>query len=217
MASLFANDTILHSEPPRNVEVRDKWLNHSKAWTYLPDLDVIVGMAPKCGSSSWYELIASNNYQYFHPTAFDGRCTWIVREPTERFISLWKNKCNEGHRINRRTDDNYSLKGWSIDELIDFIESGEEWNCHWASQSEMEAGRATELIPLQHFGSWTNAMGFGELPNANTSSQSDITLNTRQQARVWNIYSNDYELYERGLNEYNKRISSTDGGRALRQ
>lgn len=51
-----------------------------------------------------------------------------VREPVDRFASLWRNKC-------RDTKNTPSLFGKTPDELMDHIEANPEGNSHWFRQS----------------------------------------------------------------------------------
>lgn len=198
-----AKTTNVSAERKNNsLRLKAKWLD-GRVWAYIPDFDVTVGIAPKCGSSSWYALLRDNEYLYYKAPQPSEDSVFVVRHPIERFISLWKNKCRNGSRISIVDyDDPYWAAGWSIDDLLDVMET-KLFNHHWWPQSDYEKGLSKKLIPLEEFSDWAEKTGFGKLPHRN-KTEGTVELTDEQYRRVSAYYIDDIKLYERAVREYNK-------------
>jgi hypothetical protein len=190
MAKLFANDTIKKSGTGASDKSR-KWYI-TRNWHYLPDLNITIGVVPKCGTNSFRELF--KDYRKYTALTAKGRCVFVVRDPVDRFISLWKSKSRD------QQTSRLGIVGMSIDELLDFIESEVQIDHHWLPQSVMEAGRATELVPFEDWPSWLEKEGFGTLPHKN-KTVGDIELTPEQIRRVLLYYWKDELLYARAKGE----------------
>lgn len=197
MAVLFANDTIANSpEPESGLRLRNRWVKNRKAWLYLPDKKINLGVAPKCGSSSIYKAVGKN---YYHPVHFNNvRSIWVVRHPVDRFVSLYENKCVRGGRINRAGEDKGNLKGWSFEKLLRHVESGKEWNHHWAPQKEMEDKKATEFVPLEELDLLLEELGL-PLLHQNVTKNEPYQPSKGQIARIERLYEDDLRLYEEAI------------------
>jgi hypothetical protein len=141
-----------------------------------------------------------NQLSAYRTKAIDKTAFFVVRHPIERFLSLYKNKCINGGQLDR--GDTLRIKGWAIDKLLEWIESG-YWNHHWGKQVEYEAGLSDHLIPLEWFDQWAYDAGIGILPHMHKTEQ-DIELSDDQYRRVAELYIDDIKLYERALRDYNE-------------
>jgi hypothetical protein len=207
MATLFNGDTI------GNVKRRAYKHWQRKVWIDLPKKGLQLGMAPKVGRSSTHAMLEETGEQYMRPVAFNAeRRVFVVRDPVARFKSLWKNKCRDGAKLSHGDSDAF-LAGYTIDELLDLIESGQKPNHHWATQSELEGGYATELVPLEYYDFWLEDNGFTPPERKNVTS-GDVDLTFSQHLRVMDLYHEDLDLYARAVSGYNGRISSNDAGGA---
>jgi hypothetical protein len=172
--------------------LRGKWGKSGIYWHYVPDWNLNIGTAPKAGCQTLKHTLIDEGLTYYSGWPQSDRRVWIVREPIARFKSLWKNKCRDEGKIARGTDDPTFSAGWSIDQLLDTIESG-LWNHHWAQQSAYENGRATEIITLEGLWDWMGIEG-----KVRNTTEGDVELTQRQLERVKEFYKSDLELYERG-------------------
>jgi hypothetical protein len=197
MAKLYDNDTAVWGGNPR-AKMGARW--QKKCWFYVPEHDITIGMAPKCGRSSFHALLGT--LPYFQPVHWEGRCVFVVRNPLARIKSLWKNKCRDGAKLNYGDKEAY-LAGWTMDQLLDMIEADQEHNHHWAQQAEIEGGKATELVLFERFAQWCKDEGLGTLPHKN-KTEGAVELTDEQIKRVLRLYPDDVKLYTRGLREYNE-------------
>ena len=197
MATLFNNDTIGNTIPEGMETIyanghkhKLHWLGKGKAWYYVPEWELTIGVAPKCGTRTIYKLLENVNF-YSAPNP-DIRPVFIVRHPVERFSSLWKQKCRDGRRISTIDNPSNYAKDWSIDELLDHIERG-LWNHHWAPQSVFEMGAAEELVPLEKLNQWLHDEGLGPPTHLN-QTVGEVQLTDDQYRRVVEYYIDDVRL-----------------------
>lgn len=202
MATLFDNTKIADNRPvdefmAKGQSLKNRWVNLHAGWAYFPDREIQVGVSPKAGSSTWWHIIADEDYYRPRKRSFgDKYSIFIVRNPFDRFISLWKNKCRDGHRI-CRGEHGGRINGLSIDELLDLIEAG-YWNHHWGLQSEMEGGVSDEVVPLKNLAAFCQKYRFKEPEHLNSTSGT-VELTPRQRERVASYYLEDIILYDRSL------------------
>lgn len=163
-------------------------------WIYLPEYNITLGMAPKCGSSTIYKALKDSGTTYGRPTEFKGRCVWFAREPLSRFRSLWANKCEAGQKLSD-THKTALLANMSQEELITFIENESVWNHHWARQSELEGGHATQIVPLVYLDEWWKEQDLPPLPARQNTSNSMFALSPSLTARVMRYYRRDLPWY----------------------
>ena len=115
-----------------------RWFRVDKAYYCVP---------PKCGGSAFYlwmtlqaGMTVPERWLRTAATAINpplsitkigegkGKKFLAIREPVDRFYSLWRSKCRDGdHAVNQAW-----MKGLSMDELLDHIEQYPFGNAHWA-------------------------------------------------------------------------------------
>lgn len=135
--------------------LRNLWFAHDGVAYCLP---------PKCGGTALYrkvflvpEEVADGDVFSFvlKDTTFKPRhvvtsyrmAVLGVRDPVERFKSLWRNKCRDG-------DPNMAyLTGMTPDMLLDYIEGRSYADSHWAPQSHYYAPGAS-VVPHTTLLNW---------------------------------------------------------------
>ena len=102
---------------PRNV----KGIWRGWGWFIVPDFGITIAAPPKCGSSSLKQFFYMNEMDDVrmvkrHEVNPDGDIYFVVRNPFDRFRSLWKSKCkNNGNILDK------SVYGMSMNRLMDHI------------------------------------------------------------------------------------------------
>lgn len=165
-------------------------------WWYCNRWNIILGCAPKCGSTALFKVISDHNIAAYNPEKhnFTAYAVWIVREPVARFWSLWKDKCRDGDILWEDGDDDI-LAGFSPEELMSFIENTNEKDIHWATQQSQCGNRANELVPLEKLSKWWKNRGFPDMEPLNTS-EGDIDMSEELVTRILKHYAKDVALYE---------------------
>jgi len=179
-----------------------KRLGHS--WYYFKEQNISLMAPPKCGSSSIKQFIWMNELENdimmikHHEARGDIYC--VVRDPVDRFCSLWKGKCRDkGH-----TRHNEHMHSLTPSRLMDFIESGVK-DVHFTPQVDMHGALSPMLIPLQHFGSWWEQNIFGQLGKFN-ATEGIIDIDDELRARVLTFYAEDVILHTRAEKEFKLNI-----------
>ncbi len=167
----------------------------TSSWWYCPRWNIILGCAPKCGSTSLFKVLRDNNISVWNPEGhnWNAYAVWIVREPVSRFTSLWKDKCRDGDPLWDDGQD-YVLLDMNPEQLMDFIETGPMKDSHWATQTSLCGRSVNEIVPLDKFTAWWNDRGFPEMSTQN-ESEGDILLSTELITRILDHYSKDVALY----------------------
>lgn len=111
------------------------WFHVDGVWLCAP---------PKCGGTALYRKLlritcedvratfseATNLTEFYSPQAISRPAFLAVRDPVDRFMSLWRDKCRDG-------DANLPfLRDLSPDELMTRIECDWYGDAHWAPQAE---------------------------------------------------------------------------------
>jgi hypothetical protein len=175
-------------------------MKYDRNWVYLIDHDVYIGVAPKCGTSSVNAALENIPHRRcWRDEKILGRKVWIVRDPVKRFISLWRNKCRDKGKLRR--PNKAPLWGWSIDQLLDFLELTDESNGHWDSQVSQLGDNEAELIPLPYLSEWWESEGLGEIEKKNATS-GDVELTEKQLERICKLYREDRRLYNKAVEDY---------------
>lgn len=170
-----------------------------RQWHYAPKLGLSIGAAPKCGSASIRDALSGCEVQTQVVGA--GRRIWVVRHPVDRFISLWKNKCRDGHKLQYRGN-RYFVKDWTLEALLSFIESNPQPpNHNWAQQHQLEGGHDSTLIALEHLNEWWEEQGFGIMPVSNPSA-GDVEISDAIRGRIIKHYVCDMNLYAEAIDDY---------------
>ena len=171
-----------------------KWIGVDKG----PDWGIIFGIPPKSGSSSIRKAILDEGYEYrrVDPKSCENRI-FVVRDPIDRFKSLWKNKCRDGGKIRAsKNGDNHPVQGMSPEELFDYItqHSNHHWTPQWILLGDVEA----ELVRIEDMADWWDAQNFSTVPYPRTNvTKGDIDLNPALEAKIRDYYRGDYDLLER--------------------
>jgi len=164
-------------------------------WFVVPDWNLTIAAPPKAGSSSlklfFYESGMDNvkmvpRYQV-NPTS---EIFFVVRNPLDRFISLWRGKCRDKDNIKDRR-----IYGMQPNQLMDHIEAGNR-DVHWASQVTLLDGLNANLIRLENLDEWFNDRGYGKLSKFN-ATDGDIELDDVLTERILAHYSEDLALYSK--------------------
>jgi len=168
-------------------------------WLHFKEWDMAIIAPPKSGSSSlkqfiWmHELGDSVQKISCHIGVNHLRCKKyaVVRNPYERFASLWKSKCRDKMPIR-----DASIHGLSPRALAAYISSGKK-DPHWATQSEL-IGDTTdvELIPLEKLNEWWKGQGYGELIVFN-STEGEMQMNEMIHTWLCQFYAEDFILYSK--------------------
>lgn len=128
------------------------WFHVNGIWLCAP---------PKCGGTMLYrsvlgikcadhratfsEAVALTEFR--GPDAIGRPAFLAVRDPVERFMSMWRDKCRDG-------DDNLpALRGLSPDGLLTLIEGDWLGDAHWAPQSAHYRPGVT-CVPYYDFLRW---------------------------------------------------------------
>lgn len=166
-------------------------------WFVVPDWNITIAAPPKAGSSSlkkfFYESEMDNvkmvpRYQV-NPNS---EIFFVVRNPLDRFISLWRGKCRDKDNIKDRR-----VYGMEPNQLMDHIEAGNR-DVHWAFQITLLDGLDANLIRLENLNNWFTDCEYGELPKFNTTD-GDVEIDDGLKKRILTHYADDLALYERAL------------------
>jgi hypothetical protein len=115
----------------------------------------------------------------------------IIREPLERFRSLWRCQIRDGlPGISGRQN----IKGPA--ELMDLIEESPGDNSHWMRQS-LFCAEADLVIPLERLADWWGFQGIpAPLGRVNTT-EGEVPIALELKERVLRHYRGDVRIYER--------------------
>lgn len=164
-------------------------LNEFECWWYIPDWDVAVCTPPRCGSSTMLAYFAEAGIFVHRPFIETPRSIMIVRDPVSRFISLWKHKCRDGMGLTVGDDDTSPIRGLNPRELIEFIETTDIVDPHWATLTELEGGHSTEIM---HYSKINEFLGCE--PQVYNKTDGVIFLGKNTTERVKAHYAADYDL-----------------------
>ena len=186
-------------------------------WVCVPEWKLAVAAPPKCGSRSvlitivkyFYPGSVDENvrpseykkktqfYRYVKSPSFCGN--WqkmaIIRNPIDRFASLWSHHCRDGipgiplHLRNNATQ--Y--------ELLDFIRSNLGADPHWACQSDI-IGKHSDITfcRLDQASKCWDRMTPDTVPALDHVNQtaSKATISDEIKNQLKQIYSEDFLLWE---------------------
>lgn len=166
-----------------SVPVGAGFLTEFGHWLRLPS-GVCAGVPLKCGNTTVRSALGVRDW--FSPREvvrkFPDSEKWlVVRDPVERFASLWRDKCRDGGLKH--------LAGKSPDELIGLIESWPMGDKHWFPQfGYLVPG--VELVTLPRF---MSRLGIARRDNATVVRQDDPDM---PEARVRAHYARDVAMWE---------------------
>jgi hypothetical protein len=166
------------------------WFYHKGIWLCAP---------PKCGGTSLYRSAlditcadqratffeAQQKVKFHSPDGVGRPAFMAVRDPIERFMSLWRDKCRNG-------DDNLpKLKWMNPDELLTVIENDWLGDPHWAPQSVHYRPGVT-CVPFTDLLRWFAPVVGDRMPINYTTLHSDDP--PAPTARILKHYWRDVEL-----------------------
>lgn len=175
------------------------------SWFYLESLDVCVCVPAKCGITSlrvamwpWAKGMteirkkaADEGFGPYTPRRVmeerpHTRKIMSVRDPVERFGSLWRDKCRR-ERYNQQYWEKF--KGMTPDELMDLIERWPLGNSHWFPQYYYTVPDA-EIVPYDRLGEFLGV----EIAARNVTEKrgEDPAL---PKERILDHYRKDLELW----------------------
>ena len=117
---------------------------------------------------------------------------FVVRNPLDRFKSLWRSKCRDAANIK-----NYSVCGMKPNELMEHILEGNR-DVHWTHQLTLLDGLEVNLIPLELLDSWWQQCGYGELERTNIT-EGEVEIDDELREQILTFYADDVELYRDAL------------------
>lgn len=179
-----------------------KWIEVNGAYCCVPN---------KCGSSSFRVSVAGlgktvNNYDLYKimteqsrgPYSIeeinaktDGKSRYLsVREPVDRFTSLWKHANRVNECLNKRgfLGTNGLLRA-TPEKLMWTIEHKPDKDPHWTRQSYWEVEK---VIPIR-FDKFLEVVG---LPPMHKNKSSDVPVPKLPVERILRHYARDAELWE---------------------
>lgn len=162
-------------------------------WFYVPSWNLSIGAPAKAGSSSLKHYMTVNDVEckYILQNQIPKRSDiyFVVRNPYQRFASLWKSKCRDKRAI-ADTD----VHGLSPRALMAHISSGKK-DVHWTPQADLIKGlENVNLIPLEKLNDWWADRGYGDLEVVNPTA-GEMPMNETIHAWLCNFYAEDFILY----------------------
>lgn len=169
----------------------------TRVWFYFKEWKFTIMNPPKCGGSSIKQFIWMNELEdkIVHLMQNEAKKTpgenyVVIRNPLDRFASLWKNKCRDKDNIK-----DTEIYGMSPNQLMTHIENGHK-DIHWTPQSAMIADANVKLIPLDMLGFWWRHNGLGELGVFN-STEGEVEIDNELKTRILTFYADDVILHNK--------------------
>jgi len=175
-----------------------------RAWHLIPEKQMAIGAAAKCGSTSLRKVIqgseelgCSIDQERVPETAIPKGYTriGIVRHPVARYYSLWNNV-----QERPRSRQNYyaQFEGKDPEEMLDgILRVGLDHDVHTQPQYLIGLEKATALVRLENLGAWWEKVMGTEFPHRNASK--GLAMYNSQDSlskRVLGVYPTDYTFWE---------------------
>ena len=199
---------MVNVEPKLGLRIQRVW-----GWYELPDWNITIAAPFKCGSTTLKHFIHDNDIPFYHilHSQIRGDAYFVVRNPVERFMSLWRQKCRDksvnvimvqggeyvvgSPNYNRRTWD--TLADATPEELMDYIEAGNS-EPQWTPQTKILGNLNATCIALDDLNDWWTNQGYGDLQSARINSTSGTeVLSDDLTQRILTFYAKDVELYNK--------------------
>ena len=168
-------------------------------WFYFRQWDMTIMAPTKCGTSSIKQFIwmhkLSDSVSLVRQHEVTGSLFAVVRNPYERFASLWRSKCRDKYLIADKR-----VHGMSPSQLMDHILAGNR-DVHWTPQSTLIGKLAPTLIPLPKLNEWWRDRNYGELGTFN-STDGDTEISEELKSRILTFYADDVMLYNTAVEQY---------------
>lgn len=177
------------------------WLKFA-AWWAVPGTDLFVCAPAKCASMSLRKSLFGHArltdalnyiqqaglhcgpYSPWEVATMRGQKFLAVREPVDRFGSLWRDKCG------RKSKSFMSMYGKTPNELMDAVESFPFGESHWLPIN-FYAVPGTEVVPYDRLISKV------ELPLVTTNTTDKTKSPAMPKKRILRHYAADAALYRR--------------------
>ena len=163
-------------------------------WLHIPEWGFTIAAPPKGGSSSLKRFADTSNleYNYIPHNQVRGKAYFVVRNPLDRFESLWKSKCRD-----KRAIANDKVHGMTPRALMLHIVAGNK-DVHWTKQVDLIGSLDVELIALDNLNDWWRDNGCGELEMVNETSGS---MPADEAVDNWlrDHYAEDFILYDKAI------------------
>lgn len=202
----------------------------STRWLTVKPWRIAFCVCHKCGSRSLVHALARefglthekklkiNRFANQRPDVFEkgienaDRCVAIIRNPEDRFKSLYKQKVLYRGNVSKIVP-GLNEQVWACktpDELIPLIEKYE--NGHWRRMVDHIDGNATEYILTEEFTDFWNGLNEAGNPMQprNVTGSSDVQLSEKVRKWLREYYAADFELY----NQVRMDRSQEDHGEA---
>lgn len=176
----------------------------------LQDRGLVLAVPPKCGSSSVYTSLQTHfnvpNLAHARGVRLlksklvwpDAHVVFVLRDPIDRFKSLWRNKCRDGGKV---MGADRALVGLTPSELLEFIKA--YGNHHWTPLTEMldalPVGIDVEFVRLNDLDDWWRAhmSEYPPLLRRNVTAQNHMpVLGPSIEMAVRKHYAKDVALWE---------------------
>jgi len=177
-----------------------RWLGYG--WMKIPQWNIVICAPLKAGSSTVKDFLWKNNIdcEYAPRYKVEGlnNIYFVVRDPIQRFESLWRSKCRDRHNSHLKFPYHTwkTLRGATQEQLMDYIESNEHPDAHWTPQMKLVGDLDVTLIPLEALSWWWNQSGFGSLGKSNTT-EGETEISDSLKKRVLTFYADDLKLYHK--------------------
>lgn len=173
-------------------------------YLHIPSWKLTFAVPPKCGSSALYEaleaefgvvrtecaeimMLSKALVPKGYPTIA------VLRNPIDRFRSLWRNKCRDHGRIGK-TGEHNAIFDMTPYELLTYMYSHN--NDHWTPQNELLEGLPNLVyVPLDEFSEFwrENVPCQYELVKAHTT-KGHVPMDADLISEVVEFYHADYDL-----------------------
>jgi hypothetical protein len=169
-------------------------------WIRIPKWRVTIGAPPKCASTSIMRTLDREKLIYDAVRADKIPATdtvfFIVRQPLDRFKSLWRFRCVPGGDTIHGTGD--SLHGMTPEQFWRFIRKAPE-DQHWMTQTKLlsELGdRPVTFVRLDDLSRWWQEVTPAKTPLlVLNQTMGRVPSNYKLEQDILNHYEDDVELY----------------------
>lgn len=158
-------------------------------WLYIPEWQFTIAAPPKGGSSSLKRFADNSDleYKYIPHNKVRGKAYFVVRDPYDRFASLWKSKCRDKRAIAKN-----EVHGMSPKELMHYIIAGNK-DVHWTKQVDLIGKLEVELISLDNLNDWWKEKGYGVLEVFNDTT-GEMPVDEEVSNWIREHYAEDFAL-----------------------
>jgi len=161
---------------------------------YFREWNFVIAVPTKCGTSAikqfiWMHEADAEPVSLNEMRSLSCEKYAVIRNPYDRFASLWKSKCRDKMPIRDK-----SIHGLAPRELMTHISSGKK-DVHWTPQVEFFRGvEGIKLIPLENLNSWWESYGKLEAFN---STDGDMPMDEAIDVWLQEFYAEDFILYSK--------------------